>query len=116
LAIKTYQEIIEAFPRLSLADRSDMRRVLELQREKRASDGGWVPPMDLGGTSRNSGPRKVLIRLAKEGFLETTRGTTGRIFNGMRYRVPSMPANYSLPSEEELNPLRASSKGRPAPF
>jgi hypothetical protein len=88
-------QIESGFSALSQEERSTLRRVLELQKGKRAKDAGWVPAKDLGGARRNKAPMQMLTSLAEKGFLKLTP----TYFNGRRFKLPD--GVHELPIEQE---------------
>jgi hypothetical protein len=86
-------QILSGFSALSPDERSTLRRVLELQKGKRAKDAGWVPAKDLGGTRRNKAPMQVLTSLAEKGYLTLN----SKDYNGKRFKLPD--GVHELPIE-----------------
>jgi hypothetical protein len=107
----TYQQMIEAFPKLPLRERQFLRKLLEFQRGKRSPDDGWVPAEDLEGFHKKLDPKETMTKLQWKGFLEVTF----KRFNGARYQVPYL-AGEPFPSEDEINSRRLAYKGKPVPF
>lgn len=80
----TRKALLAGFKDLTLVERDFLQRVLVAQHSKRVPDGGWVPPMDLGGGRKNKVPMRTLSSLTERGFLKLIENR----FNGRRFKLP----------------------------